>query len=241
MSIVLTTDSKELLVNKKYVNPTGSIICYAGHSAPDGWLICDGSQVLKSIYSDLYNIIGNTYGNASDLNYFVLPNLKEKVPVGKSNVTNFNLGNTGGSKTVTLSVNQLPSHNHTGTTVSDGSHTHTGTSDSAGTHNHSASDSGHTHTYADAYFAENLGQGGNNNYGTSGGTDSDNNFIYRSGPVTNIGYANITVNSNGDHTHTFTTGSHNGHTHTFTTDSTGSGNAINVVNPYIALNYLIKY
>jgi microcystin-dependent protein len=217
MSVFLTTENNELLINYKYISPTGSVICYAGQTIPDGWLSCDGSEVLKSTYSDLYSIIGNNYGVASNSNYFVLPNLKERVPVGNSNVTNFNLGNTGGTKTVTLSVNQLPSHDHSGTT------------DTSGTHNHTASDSGHTHSYADAYFAENAGLAGNNNYGTSAGTDWDNNFIYRSGAVTNTGYANITVNNNGSHTHTFTTG------------TTGSGSAINVLNPYIVLNYIIKY
>jgi microcystin-dependent protein len=216
-SIILTTNNNELLINRKYFNPTGSVICYAGQITPDGWLLCDGTEVLKTEYSDLYEIIGNTYGVASDSNYFVLPNLKEKVPIGSSDVTNFNLGNTGGNKTVTLNVSQLPSH------------THTGTSESSGTHNHSASDSGHTHTYADAYFAENLGHAGSNNYGTSAGTDYDNNLIYRSGVVTNTGYANITVNNNGSHSHTFTT------------DTTGSGNSVNIQNPYIVLNYLIKY
>jgi microcystin-dependent protein len=217
MSISLTANNNELLINYKYVNPVGSVICYAGQLAPSGWLFCDGSEVLKNNYSDLYNIIGNSYGVASDSEYFVLPNLKEKVPVGSSSVTNFNLGNTGGNKTVTLSESQIPSHTHTGTT------------NTSGTHNHTASDSGHNHTYTDAYFAENRGLAGANNYGTSAGTDNDNNFIYRSGPVTDTGYANISINNSGEHTHTFTT------------NATGSGNSINIVNPYIALNYLIKY
>ena len=216
-SILLTTENNDLLINRKYTSPVGSVISYAGQNAPEGWLLCDGSEVLKTEYSALYEIIGNTYGVASGSTYFVLPNLKEKVPIGNSGLTNFSLGNTGGNKTVTLNVNQLPSHTHTGTT------------DSSGTHNHTASDSGHTHTYSDAYFAENAGAAGATNFGTSAGTDTDNNYYYRPGAVTNTGYANISVANNGSHTHTFTT------------DSTGSGNSINIQNPYIALNFLIKY
>jgi len=215
-SILLTTDNNDLLINRKYTSPVGSVICYAGQDAPDGWLICDGSEVLKSTYLFLYGIIGNTYGVASNSNYFVLPNLREKVPVGNSGLTNYSLGNSGGNKTVTLSVNQLPSHTHTGTT------------DSSGTHNHTASDSGHTHTYADAYFAENLGSN-QSIYGTGSETDTDNQYQYRPGAVTNTGYASISVGNDG------------AHTHTFTTNSTGTGSSVNIQNPYVVFNYIIKY
>jgi microcystin-dependent protein len=219
MSITLTTDSKELLVNKKYISPVGSIICYAGIVKPDGWLFCDGSEVSRFTYPDLYATILSTYGGTpTSPDKFFLPNLNERMPVGKSTTSGFSLGNHGGSKTVDINSNNLPPHSHTGTTLSDGSHTHT------------ATDSGHTHTYSDAYFAENMEETGNNKYGTSSGTDWDNNFIYRTGPVTTTGYANITVANNGAHTHTFTTN-----------NSTGTGAPINVQNPYIALNYLIKY
>jgi len=48
------------------------------------------------------------------------------------------------------------------------SHLHTGTTNSSGAH---------THNYQDAYFAENIGGGANNVFGTNGGTDTDNSFI----------------------------------------------------------------
>jgi microcystin-dependent protein len=217
MSIALTTDSKKLLVNNIYISPVGSIICYAGIVKPDGWLFCDGSEVLKTDYLDLYHVIGNTYGNSASPDKFVLPNLKERMPVGKSTTSGFSLGNTGGSKIVDIILNNLPPHTHTGTT------------NSSGNHNHSASDSGHTHSYTDAYFAENNGTNGGI-FGTSANTDTDNVYRYRPNPVTSIGNANITVVNGGDHTHNFTTD-----------NSTGSGAPINVQNPYIALNYLIKY
>ena len=116
-----------------------------------------------------------------------------------------------------MSTNQLPSHNHTGTT------------DTAGSHTHTATDSGHAHSYNDAYFAENRGNR-QNVYGTGAYTDYDNDFIYRTPtPTTYTGYANITVANNGQHTHTFTT------------NTTGSNSSINILNPYLVLNYLIKY
>jgi microcystin-dependent protein len=112
------------------------------------------------------------------------------MPLGKS-ICN-NLGDKVGNSNITLSTNQLPSHNHTGTTNSEG------------LHNHTASDSGHNHSYNDAYFAENR---------------NGRQYVY----------ANISVGNNG------------AHTHAFTKDATGSGSSVNIMNPYLVLNYLIKY
>lgn len=216
MAVRVTTDGIHLLENNSLISPVGSIICYAGQTNPTGWLFCNGDEVLKTTYHNLYSIISNNYGIASNSNYFVLPNLKEKIPMGSSGETNFRLGNTGGTKTVTLEENQLPSHIHTGTT------------NTTGLHSHNATDSGHNHLYSDAYFAENSG-GEQNVYGTSAGTDYDNDYRYRPTQSTNTGYANITVANNGSHEHTFST------------NATGSGNSVNILNPYLVLNYLIKY
>ncbi len=213
--INLTNENGNFAVDYQYLNPTGTVICFAGQLVPPGWVLCDGSEISKSEYSSLFSVIGNTYGMPVNSSNFVLPNLQQRIPLGKS--INNNLGDNGGNSNITLSTNQLPSHNHTGTT------------DSAGLHNHTASDSGHTHSYDDAYFAENRGQGGNI-YGTASASDNDNQYIFRSPqPITYSGTANITVANNGAHTHTFTTA------------TTGSGSSINIMNPYLVLNYLIKY
>lgn len=63
----------------------------------------------------------------------------------------YGLGSTGGAATVTLTVNQIPAHNHSANTASAGSHTHTATTASAGAHTHSvsgtaASAGNHSHT-----------------------------------------------------------------------------------------------
>jgi microcystin-dependent protein len=212
--LVLTNDNQSLVANNSYVNPVGVVSCYAGITIPSGWLLCNGSEVSKNTYNALYSVIGDTYGTPTNSNNFVLPDLRLKFPLGKSNSNS--LGSSGGNETITLTTNQLPSHTHTGTTGADG------------VHNHTASDSGHTHAYDDAYFAENTGS--LNIYGTSAGTDNDNDYIYRSPqPVTSLGSANISVGNSGSHTHTFTT------------NSTGSGSSINIMNPYVVINYIIKY
>jgi microcystin-dependent protein len=213
--INITNENGNFIINQQYINPIGTIVCFAGQTVPLGWILCDGSEISKSEYPDLFSVIGNTYGTPTNSSNFILPNLQQRIPLGKSNSNN--LGATGGNSTINLLTNQLPSHNHTGTT------------DNAGSHGHTATDAGHNHTYDDAYFAENTG-GGTNVFGTSAGTDSDNEFIYTSpAPTTSNGYASISVSSNGDHSHTFTT------------NSTGNGDPINIMNPYLVLNYLIKY
>ena len=94
------------LVNSN-ITPVGSIQMFGGTTAPSGWLICDGSEVSRTTYADLFNVIGTTYGTGDGSNTFNLPNFKGRVPVGlDGNDTDFNtLGKTGGSK-------ELQAHKH---------------------------------------------------------------------------------------------------------------------------------
>ena len=215
MSLKITTDGINLLTSNKdtynnTISPVGCIICYAGQTSPVGWLFCDGTEVKKSKYPHLFSVIGATYGVASNSDNFVLPNLKERCPVGNSNVSNFQLGNTGGNKTVTLGVNQLPSHTHTGTTNLDGSHTHT------------INDPGHTHTQTTI----------NDDFNASGGNPPG---------FTADGAGSITWNNINGSVTGITINASSQHTHGFTTNSTGSGDAVNILNPYLVLNYIIKH
>jgi microcystin-dependent protein len=168
--------------------PTGSITAFATGSAPGGWLICDGSSLLRASYPALFAVIGTTYGSV-DGTHFNLPNMKGRMLVGfNGSDTSFDsMGEVGGSKTATLTTNELPAHTHTGTT------------DSAGNH---------SHNYNDAYFAENITDGANNVFGTSASNDTDNSFKWR---TASGGFSNtpqdIATSENGAHTHTFTTAS----------------------------------
>jgi len=228
--------TNDVYINNSLFTPVGSILTYAGSSAPAGWLLCDGSEVSQEAYPRLYAVLGSTYGSPTNPSNFVLPNLADRVPVGKSGENS--LGNAGGNSSITLSDSQLPSHNHTGTTDLSGSHSHNGTTNANGSHTHSITDPGHLHSVEDAYFSENRGLG-QNMFGTRAGTDQDNDLYVRN-INSGTSYTGISINSVESHTHGFTTGSSGNHTHTFTTNSTGSGSSIDIRNKFVVLNYIIR-
>ena len=97
----------------------GEIRIWAGvTSPPAGWVLISGSSMSGGTtywrydYPELYAAIGCTYGCTGD--YMFLPNLAGRVVVGQdSGQSEFNtLGETGGEKTHTLTVNEMPEHNH---------------------------------------------------------------------------------------------------------------------------------
>ena len=85
----------------------GAIIPFTGTTAPNGYMICDGTAISRTEYAELFSVIGTTFGSGDGSTTFNIPNLKGKVPVGlDSNDTDFDtIGETGGSK-------ELQEHNH---------------------------------------------------------------------------------------------------------------------------------
>ena len=83
---------------------------FAGTVAPQGCLFCDGSAVSRTTYVALFGVIGTTYGEGDGSTTFNIPDLSGRVVIGVSN--SHAIGTTGGSETVTLTADQLPSHVH---------------------------------------------------------------------------------------------------------------------------------
>lgn len=54
--------------------PVGALMPFAGNTSPDGWLKCDGSQVSRTKYASLFNVIGTLYGSGDGSTTFTLPN-----------------------------------------------------------------------------------------------------------------------------------------------------------------------
>lgn len=74
--ITLPNTSYTSLMNSATVLE-GMITMYAGDTAPTGWLVCDGSEVSKTTYASLYEIVGDAYGTPTDTGNFLLPNLSK--------------------------------------------------------------------------------------------------------------------------------------------------------------------
>ena len=92
--------------------PAGVIVPYAGATAPAGWLLCNGASAATATYPALFAVVGYAYGGSGAS--FNLPNLTGRVPVGRDGAqAEFTtLGQTGGAKTHTLSIAEMPSHSH---------------------------------------------------------------------------------------------------------------------------------
>jgi microcystin-dependent protein len=123
--------------------PIGGIIPYAGATAPFGFLFCDGSEVEKAKYSDLFDVIGNLYNGTAPLvgvNTYRLPDLRGRFALGKDNMDNAGtipiavggfvdagggtagrvpdtkaqiLGQSAGQSSTGLTLANLPEHSHT--------------------------------------------------------------------------------------------------------------------------------
>jgi microcystin-dependent protein len=120
----------------------GAIMPYAGANAPYGYLFCDGSEVEKSKFPELYDIVGTLYNGSATLvgtNTFRLPDLRGRFALGKDNMDNGGtvpnalggyidagggnidrvpdtkadiLGEGAGSSAVALTLSNLPDHEH---------------------------------------------------------------------------------------------------------------------------------
>lgn len=103
------------------VNLAGEIKMWAGDEIPYGWLLCDGSEVRKTDYPELYGAIGDLWGVPSNSSNFKLPNLTGRVPVGynaadtDTTETFGKVGATGGARGAWY---------HTHTIGSSGAHHH---------------------------------------------------------------------------------------------------------------------
>jgi microcystin-dependent protein len=92
----------------------GQLLMVGFNFAPRGWALCNGQLLAISQNEALFALLGTTYGG-DGVTTFELPDLRGRVPVGigqGSGLSPYTIGEVTGTEAVTLSVNQLPSHQH---------------------------------------------------------------------------------------------------------------------------------
>jgi microcystin-dependent protein len=91
----------------------GTILPWPMDWVPADWLSCEGQTISQQDYPALCSIIGTRFAGRTGT--FKLPDLRGYIPVGMVNVSgsNYNLGETDGVLNNTLSINNIPPHNHT--------------------------------------------------------------------------------------------------------------------------------
>lgn len=103
------------------VVPVGAYIPYGGATAPEGWLLCDGTAYSTATYARLFDVIGYSYGGGGGT--FNVPDLRGRAPIGAgtgTGLSTFTVGQSTGTETI--SVAQMPVHSHG---VTDPGHYHT--------------------------------------------------------------------------------------------------------------------
>jgi len=229
-------------VNNVNSFPSGGIVMWSGSvaSIPSGWYLCDGNNST--------------------------PDLRNRFVVGAG--SSYAVGATGGADSVTLTTNEIPSHNHSGSTGSAGSHSHTysgtssthgghshsfsATTGSSGSHSHTGTTSGagaHSHTVRlginrdqQPYLAS-PSQGGSGDYNQSTSSVGDHTHSFTTSTVASHTHSvSGTTGSSGSHSHTYsgTTASNGSHTHSVSIGNTGGGGAHENRPPYYALAYIMK-
>ena len=104
IALAFTTHVKSQMV--------GEIRMFAGNFAPEGWAFCDGTVLNIADNEVLFTLIGTTYGGNGQTT-FALPDFRGRAPLSVNNSTYATqIGETGGTEAVTLTVSQMPAHNH---------------------------------------------------------------------------------------------------------------------------------
>jgi microcystin-dependent protein len=223
--------------------PVGSIASYLGTTDPDGWVICDGAQRGNS--DGKYNALINLSIGTGTINGTYTPlNLTDKFMRQKNTD---NIGNSGGTNSLTLTTANMPVHNHA-ITVDNGNaaHSHTGNTNSGNaSHGHTASTTSngdHAHQ-SQSYNATSYVSG------TSYDAPLYYTYIWRSGDLwkypwttTNGAHSHSVSVTNSDASHSHGIPSDNTtHNHDASSGNTGSGTAIDPRPPWYAVNYILKY
>ena len=193
--------------------PIGTLLPYAGTTSPDTnvYLLCDGQAVSRTTYADLFTVVSTTFGVGDGSTTFNVPDLRGRIPMGLDN-----LGGTPANRVTDANADSLGG--------ALGSQDHTLTEAELPSHDHSLAS--HTHSVnppsTSVTFDQNIRN--TSGYNTDAGTQA---AAYSTFAGTNL-TASVNIAS-------FTSGSASGGT-----GNTGSGDAHSIVQPSMAIGYLIR-
>ena len=118
--------------------PIGSMIDWPGTTAPTDWALCYGQAISRTTFSDLFGVIGTTYGTGDGSTTFNVPDIRGRVVAGQDDMGGVSanrltgqtggvdgdvLGGTGGAETHTLDISEMPAHDHDVNTIAQGEST----------------------------------------------------------------------------------------------------------------------
>ncbi|SFG64774.1 tail fiber protein [Methylobacterium gossipiicola] len=243
--VVRSTTAPVYLIVAPTFAECGTVSAFASPAVPEGWLICDGRSLSRTAYAALFLLIGTSHGAEND-STFRIPDLRGRtifgLDSGAGRLTGAgglggDLGNVGGSQTVTLTEAQLAPHGHGGSTgnagghdhggsvVASGQHSHGGGTGAAGAHSHTGATSAagaHSHTGTTEVGGAHIHPIGYNRVSIyqTGGSGVAVASIYP-GVVNAGGATDSEGTSSGQHQHSLTTSGVGDHAHSLTTDSVG--------------------
>jgi microcystin-dependent protein len=93
----------------------GEIRMFGGNFAPIDWALCNGQTIAIDQNPALFQLIGTTYGGDGQAT-FQLPNLQSRIPVHQGDgqgLSPYVMGEILGTESITLTTQQMPSHQHT--------------------------------------------------------------------------------------------------------------------------------
>ncbi len=123
----------------------GDIKMSARQDNYEGWLVCDGRAISRTTYSALFEVIGTSFGNGNGVDTFNIPDSRGRVPLGaqsSSGTGYYCVGNTGGAETHTLTIGEIPSHNHVQNSANDDFNNSSGAYPAGSNTSYAAYDSG---------------------------------------------------------------------------------------------------
>jgi len=207
---------------REFAMPVGVIVPFGGSVVPNGWLLCDGQEISRVTYADLFGVIGVVYGAGNGTTTFRVPELRTRAPFGfySENARFDVLGESGGATTHNLLLSEVPPHTHV-----QNQHTHVQNQHTHVQNQHTHVQNAHQHTV----FGLALATGPGSRVTLTSASQADNELTAAATPT----------NQNTTPTNQNTTPTNQNTTPT--NQNEGGGLSHENMPPYLVVNYIIKF